>query len=77
MPRKTASVKDIIEDANFNLARTDPFATTDYKRAICDLIEGVLMNTGNYCGFGFIDNNDIHLGTHGYYSRYYYISKKL
>tara|TARA_B100001094_G_scaffold330879_1_gene397305 strand:- start:1994 stop:2227 length:234 start_codon:yes stop_codon:yes gene_type:complete len=77
MHRKTTSVKDMIEDANFNLARTDPFATTDYKRAICDMLEGVLMNTGNYRGFGFIDNDDSDHGTHGYYARYYYISKKL
>ena len=71
--RKTTSVRELVKTANFNLARKDTFATTDYKRAICDFIEDVLMNTGNYKGFGFGNNDDSVCGTLGYYTRRYFI----
>jgi len=41
------------------------------------MLEKVLMETGNYAGFGFLDNNDSDTGTLGYYSRHYYYSSKM
>jgi len=70
--RKTADVKSVLKFANYQLQRTDEHASRDYKRAICDMIETVLHETGNYSGFGFIDNKNSELGSLGYYSRFYY-----
>jgi len=75
--RKTTSVKALIIHINYNLARTDNRATVDYKMALCQVLESILMDTGNYQGFGFIDNNDSETGSMGYYSRFYYINGRL
>ena len=74
---KTTSVKALIISINYNLARTDNRATVDYKMALCMVLESILMDTGNYQGFGFIDNNDSETGSMGYYSRFYYINGRL
>ena len=71
--RKTIDVKTLLDSANFQLKRTDKFASKDYKRAISDMIEDVLMKTGNYSGFGFEDNNDCKYDSDGYYNRFYYV----
>ena len=70
--RKTIAIHDLLKKINFNLARTDQYATVDYKRALCDTIESALHATGNYRGFMFVDNNDSEVGTLGYYSRHYF-----
>jgi len=75
--RKTMSVYDLIMQTNSQLKRTDEYATTDYKRALCDILEFALHQTKNYNGFGFINNRDSELGTLGFYSRFYYIKSKL
>lgn len=77
MAKKTQPVADILAFANYQLARTDEFATADYKRGICNMIERVLHDTGNYEGFGFLDNNDREIWTLGYYSRCYTFSHNI
>ena len=62
MAKKTHPVADLLAFANYQLARTDEFATVDFKCGICSMIERVLHDTGNYEGFGFLDNNDRETG---------------
>jgi len=66
--RKTCNVVEMLEYANMQLARTDEFATKDFKVGISVMIEHILHLTGNYSGF---------MGTLGYYSRYYFTNRKL
>ena len=75
--RSTTDVISLLTFANYQLQRTDEHASRDYKRAICDMIETVLHETGNYSGFGFVNNKDSELGSLGFYSRFYYVSKNL
>tara|TARA_B100001250_G_scaffold414345_1_gene452096 strand:- start:796 stop:1026 length:231 start_codon:yes stop_codon:yes gene_type:complete len=75
--RKTIEVSKLLAWANSQLARTDSRATTEWKAGVCTIIEQALFHTGNYQGFGFIDNSNSETGTLGYYSRFYYVSKKL
>ena len=77
MSRKTVNVLQLLEWANKNLKRDDKFATVDFKSGICSMIEMVLMNTDNYAGFCFQDNDDSDCGTLGYYSRSYFYSAKM
>ena len=77
MAKKTHPVADLLAYANYQLARTDEFATADYKAGICSMIERVLHDTGNYEGFGFLDNSDRETGTLGYYSRFYTFSHNI
>ena len=77
MSRKTVNVLTLLEWANKNLSRDDEFATVGFKSGICTMIELVLMETGNYAGFMFLNNDDSDTGTLGYYSRQYYYSNKM
>jgi len=75
--RKTVEISKLLTWANLQLARTDSRATAEWKSGVCTIIEQALFDTGNYQGFGFIDNSDSKTGTLGYYSRFYYVSNKL
>ena len=75
--RKTVDVLILLKWANKNLAREDEFATVDFKCGICTMIEMVLHESGNYEGFGFVDNDDSETGSLGYYSRIYWYSDKM
>ena len=77
MSRKTLPVLRMLKFANQQLARTDEWATVDYKIGIVNMIEEILHATDNYAGFGFVDNNDSETGTLGYYSRQYCYSTKM
>ena len=77
MSRKAIDVLTLLEWVNQNLKRDDEFATVDFKSGICSMIEMVLLETGNYEGFSFHDNNDSATGTLGYYSRSYFYSTKM
>ena len=70
--RKTVSVKDMVDYANFQLSRTDSLATKDFKVGISVMIESILHVAGQYQGFMFINNEDSDVGTLGYCSRYYF-----
>ena len=69
--KKTVEVYGLVEWANKQLARTDEYAGMGFKAGIATMVERLLMDSGNYNGFGFINNDDSELGTVGYYSRYY------
>ena len=75
--RKTIEVTEMLDWANEMLARTDVYADSKFKAGISTTIESILMKTGNYKGFGFINNEDSETGTLGYYSRVYYTNHKL
>ena len=75
--RKTIEVTEMLDWANGMLARTDVYADAKFKAGICTAIENILMKTGNYKGFGFLNNEDSETGTLGYYSRVYYTNHKL
>tara|TARA_E500000331_G_C16877197_1_gene548867 strand:- start:50 stop:340 length:291 start_codon:yes stop_codon:yes gene_type:complete len=77
MSRKTMPVLRMLKFANQQLARTDEWATVEYKIGIVNMLEEILHATDNYAGFGFIDNNDSDCGTLGYYSRQYCYSNKM
>ena len=77
MSRKTVPVLRMLKFANQQLARTDEWATVEYKVGIVNMIEEILHATGNYEGFVFIDNNDSETGTLGYYSRINFYSDKM
>jgi hypothetical protein len=75
--RKTIEVTEMLDWANEMLARTDVYADSKFKAGISTTIESILMKTGNYKGFGFLNNEDSETGTLGYYSRVYYTNHKL
>ena len=75
--RKTIEVTEMLDWANEMLARTDVYADSKFKAGISTAIESILMKTGNYKGFGFLNNEDSETGTIGYYSRVYYTNHKL
>ena len=77
MSRKTIPVLRMLKFANQQLARTDEWATVEYKIGIVNMLEEILHATDNYAGFGFIDNDDSDTGTLGYYSRVYCYSNKM
>tara|TARA_Y100000114_G_C11724800_1_gene310366 strand:+ start:1030 stop:1263 length:234 start_codon:yes stop_codon:yes gene_type:complete len=72
--RKTFNVKETVDWANKQLARTDEYSMKDgFKAGICHMITSILFESNNYNGFMFIDNNNSKTGTVGYYSRIYFI----
>ena len=77
MPRKTTPVLGLLVYANAQLGRTDKFATKEHKAGVCSMIEHILMDSGNYSGFAFLDNSDSDTGTIGYYSRQYFYSNTM
>jgi len=75
--RKTIDVLEMLNWANTQLKRTDEWAQAEFKSGICTMLETILMNSGNYKGFMFLDNSDTEIFTIGYYSRQYFINSKL
>jgi hypothetical protein len=75
--KKTIEVTEMLDWANEMLARTDVYADSKFKAGIATTIESILTKTGNYKGFGFLNNEDSETGTLGYYSRVYYTNHKL
>ena len=56
--KKTIEVEKIKVYANSMLARTDKFATVEFKAGIAIMIELILMSTNNYRGFQYNYWND-------------------
>lgn len=77
MSRKTVAVLRMLKFANRQLARTDEWATKEYKIGISNMLEEVLFATDNYAGFSFINNDDSETDTLGYFSRQYCYSDKM
>ena len=72
--KKTIEVKEMLEWANKQLARTDEYADEKFKAGICTMIEKLLMETGNYKGY-----NELEYGSeyNNEYCRYYYVANNL
>jgi len=70
-PRKTVEVEQVKKMANDMLARTDEYATYKFKAGMCTMIESILLVSGNYKGFSFI-NPTATPDDESYYARRYY-----
>ena len=81
--RKTVSVDDLRNRINSLLARPTALVTTEEKRALCSLLEGILFDTGNYKGYGWPALPDkayrprnygasVKSGDKEYFTRHYY-----
>lgn len=79
MSRKTINVAKMLYWANFQLARQDEVADQAYKQGICDMIEHILHDTGNYRGFGYHQSEGFEptKDNYQYFSRYYFVSDKI
>ena len=79
MSRKTINVAKMLYWANFQLARQDEIADQAYKQGICDMIEHILHDTGNYRGFGYHQSEGYEptRDNYQYFSRYYFVSDKI
>ncbi len=79
MSRKTINVAKMLYWANFQLARQDEIADQAYKQGICDMIEHILHDTGNYRGFGYHQSEGFEptKDNYQYFSRYYFVSDKI
>lgn len=53
MKRKTIDVEQVRKWGNLQLARTD--VAPEYRRGVADIVHEVLMDTGNYHGFNYLD----------------------
>lgn len=74
--KKTIEVSVLLEKANAILAqKADGIIDTSYKGAVCDFIERVLNETGNYQGFTFL-YGDYTYNSFNYFSRKYYSNFK-
>ena len=69
--KKKVEVKELLDWANVQLARTDEYADAGFKRGICAMIEKVLKDSNNYNGYYHLDSEDCEIGTIGYFSRKY------
>lgn len=56
--RKTIGIDDVLNFANIQLSRDDQYATQEFKSGICNMLDQVLMATGNYHGFNYTHWND-------------------
>ena len=70
MSRKTVSVADVLERANFALAREN--LSQETKRGISLVLESILHDSGNYSGFSYLEG----VGKNEE-SRYYFPNKKI
>jgi|TARA_R110002126_G_scaffold1579_4_gene9264 hypothetical protein len=75
--RKTHSVGRMLAKANWQLQKPDFMITLDQKRIICMMIESVLHETGNYEGYGYIDDKTPAMLSPQEYRRTYYIHKRV
>lgn len=66
MARKTIEVGKILKLANHFLA--NPNSTLGEREGICSMLETVLFETDNYCGYRYLDTDEIDgNGTRRYY----------
>lgn len=68
MPRttKTVRVADLKRQANTALAVQADSSTPEFRRGVIAVIESVLMNSGNYNGFGYTNLTDDMKDAEGY-----------
>lgn len=61
MARKTADLKALVETANGILAY--PGMTPEFRSGVCLVLEHALMDSKNYGGFSYLNQNDLPAGT--------------
>lgn len=66
-PRKTINVEWVRGRANRYLADC-PELSADTRKGICSMVEGILMETGNYKGFRYLDGYPCEDETRRYYN---------
>ena len=73
MARKTVDVEGLKNYANhlLGLPEDEFYITADYKAGVCVMIEKVLLTSGNYNGYSYLNDEDCELGSFGFYSRKY------
>jgi hypothetical protein len=64
-------IKATLDWANFQLGRTDAFATYEFKAGICMLLEHILLTNNCYNGFMFLNTLETRITDKDYYSRKY------
>jgi hypothetical protein len=70
--RKTIEVGTLLHRVNYFLASDR--STPDEREVMCTFIEGVLFDTGNYCGYRYLDTAQI-AGNGS--RRHYFVSGKI
>lgn len=76
--RRTADVARILKRVNFILAQPDnPYVNADFRRGVASLLESILMDTGNYEGFGYLQKYDPDSLSFDETKRVYYVSNRL
>jgi hypothetical protein len=69
MARKTIEVGPLLSRLNYFLASDK--STADEREVMCQFVEGILHDTGNYRGYRYLDTSEIDgNGTR----RYYFVS---
>ena len=76
MPNKTVNVKFFLDYANTQLARTDEYATKEFKSGICVMISQILMRSNQYNGYSHNNPEDCDRETLGDYTRTYWMIKE-
>jgi hypothetical protein len=69
--KQTVKAKEMLTWANIQLARTDDYATRDFKAGVCVMIEKVLFASNNYWGFRFLKDCEVTVTDPEFYSRAY------
>lgn len=69
--RKTVDVETLKNKFNTHLARTDEYATKEFKAAICTVLEEILHESNQYNGFFFL-GEDPSVNDPDYYDRKYF-----
>lgn len=71
--RKTVEVGTLLHRLNYFLASKN--STDEERKVIAAFVEGILFDTGNYRGFGYLPQADYPNETNGLESRrHYYVS---
>ena len=64
MTRKTQTIDEIVDRANKYLSNTDA-DMRDRRQGVIDFVTGMLMQTGNYRGFGYLQASEVANGAGG------------
>ena len=64
MTRKTQTIDEIVDRANKYLSNTDA-DMRDRRQGVIDFVTGMLMQTGNYRGFGYLLETEVANGVGG------------
>jgi hypothetical protein len=74
--RKTVEVGTLLHRLNYFLASER--STPAEREVMCQFVEGILFDTGNYMGFRYLDNthNEADFQSDGT-RRYYFVSPKI